>query len=122
MGKGFDAQFALQVPAKPSRFTIANLLGKYGFVNRRAVKRPFLTARHKATRMLFARQYLRYSAANWQNIIFSDEKIFRCRPGGMVRVWKQVSDSKFIAKYVNTTQQKPEGMLVVKYPLLCAYT
>lgn len=48
----------------------------------------------------------------WQNVIFSDEKIFRCRPGGQIRFWRQKNESKYVAKYVVPQVQKAEGVMV----------
>ena len=76
------------------------------------MKRPLLAKRHRTLRRGFAKKYVRWSASNWKNIVFSDEKIFRVRPGGQIRCWKQISDKKFIAKYVIPQVQKAEGVIV----------
>lgn len=84
----------------------------FGFVSRRAVKRPLLTAGHRLKRRLFANKFRRWTAAQWKNVVFSDEKLFRVRPGGQVRHWRQVSDSKYLPKYVVPTVSKPESLMV----------
>ena len=43
---------------------------------------------------------------------FSDEKIFRARPGGLVRCWVQKGANKYSAKYVTPVQQKHIGLMV----------
>ena len=101
-----------QVPPRPSRATVSRILARQGFVSRRAVKRPLLTMRHRKLRREFAKKVGRWSADQWKKIIFSDEKIFRVRPGGQIRCWKQKTDKKFVAKYVIPTVQKPEGVMI----------
>lgn len=104
--------FALQVPPRPSHDTVTRILKDLGFSSRRAVKRPLLTARHRRLRKEFAAKFSRWGPQKWRDIIFTDEKIFRVRPGGLVRCWKQVSDKKFAAKYVIPQVQRPEGVMV----------
>lgn len=101
-----------QVPPRPQKDTVRRILAQAGFVSRRAVKRPLLSMSHRRLRRAFAANYFRWGPKSWKKIIFSDEKIFRVRPGGQVRCWKQVSDRKFLAKYVQPTVQKPEGVMV----------
>lgn len=96
----------------PSHDTVNRVLKAQGFVSRRAVKRPLLTLRHRRLRRIFARTFGQWGADKWRDIVFSDEKIFRLRPGGLVRYWKQVSDKKFLAKYVVPQVQKAEGVMV----------
>ena len=88
------------------------MLKGFGFVSRRAVKRPLLTVQHKQVRREFAAKFWRWSAQSWKYIIFSDEKIFRVRPGGLVRYWKASSVSKFSPRYVLPQVQKAEGLMV----------
>ena len=83
-----------------------------GFVNRKAVKRPFLTRLHIRARSKFAQKFKRWDVAKWSKVVFSDEKLFRTRPGRVVRCWRPKSGNKFSAKYVNQAQQQPESLMV----------
>lgn len=101
-----------KVPHKPSPGCIRDYLKKMGMVNRRALKKPILSIEKVKKRRLFAKAFRRWSPQKWRNIIFSDEKIFRVCPGGLVRCWMQKTSKKFIAKYVVPVTQKPEGVMV----------
>lgn len=103
---------ASQIPSKPSRMCGSRYLNAMGYVNRRVVKRPMLTKRHRLGRHHFAKKFSTWSAVRWQNVIFSDEKLFRTRPGAHVRCWKQKTASKFAAKYVHGSVQRPQGLMV----------
>ena len=102
----------IQVPYRPSHDTVRRVLKSFGFVSRRAVKRPLLTMRHKAIRREFAAKFLRWTPEAWKNIIFSDEKIFRVRPGGLVRHWKATTVGKYSPQYVLPQVQRAEGLMV----------
>ena len=104
--------FPIQVPKKPGVRQVRRCLKELGFVNRRVVKRPMLTKAHIKARNLFWRKYQKWTVEQWQNVKFSDEKMFRTRPGVLVRCWKQKSESKFEPRYVQTTVQKPLGLMV----------
>lgn len=75
----------------------------------RAVKKPLLSKVHRSRRRAFAQKFKRF---DWNKVIFSDEKIFRVRPGGTIRCWRRKSESKYIAKYTVPTVQKAEGLMV----------
>lgn len=83
-----------------------------GFVSRRVVKRPLLTLRHIHGRRAFYSRFGNWTATQWKKVIFSDEKLFRVRPGGLVKYWYQKTEKKFLAKYVVPTVQKPVGVMV----------
>lgn len=48
-----------------------------------------LTAEHKRVRLAFARRYVRYPAAFWRSVIFSDEKSWSSSAHGRIRVRRQ---------------------------------
>ena len=47
-----------------------------------------------------------------KKVVFSDEKVFRGRPGGYVRRWVPNSASKFDARYTGAAVSKPQGLMV----------
>ena len=98
-----------QIPPKPSGRTVQRILNAEGFRCLRSLKKPLLTKVHRRKRLNFAKKF---AAADWKKVIFSDEKIFRVRPGARVRCWVAPNDSKFLPKYLTSSVQKPEGVMV----------
>lgn len=68
-----------------------------------------MTKVHREKRKAFAKKFRGF---NFKKTIFSDEKIFRVRPGGVVRQWRLHGESRFLPKYVLNSTQKPEGLMV----------
>jgi hypothetical protein len=64
---------------------------------------------NKQKRLKFAR---RFNGFDFKKTIFSDEKIFRVRPGGHVKCWRLKSESRMLPKYLIRSTQKPEGVMV----------
>ena len=75
----------------------------------RPLRKPLLTKGHREKRLKFVQKM---ASQDWSRVIFSDEKIFRVRPGGKVKCWRMVSESKFLPKYIIPTVQKAEGLMV----------
>lgn len=48
----------------------------------RAVNKPLISRATARKRVEYAKKFRTY---NWKRVIFSDEKIFRVRPGGHIR-------------------------------------
>jgi hypothetical protein len=65
---------------------------------------PFLILR-----LEFAKEYL---GKNFDKVVFSDEKMFRFRPGLQVGVWRRRGESRLQAKYTVKTTQRSEGVMV----------
>ena len=95
-----------QIPPKPCARWVQKILVKEGFRSLRSKKKPLLNKVNRAKRLLFARKYSNF---DWSRTIFSDEKIFRVRPGARVRCWVAPNDSRFSPKYLTSSVQKPEG-------------
>ena len=98
-----------QIPPRPSRRTVSRILVESGYRSLRSKKKPLLTRTHRLKRMDFAKKFANYP---WKGVIFSDEKIFRVRPGARVRCWVAPNDSRFLPKYLTSSVQKPEGVMV----------
>ena len=55
---------------------------------KKRVKKPYLTKRHKALRLAFARKYEHWTHADWGRVLFTDEtKICRFESNGSRWVW-----------------------------------
>jgi len=49
---------------------------RIGFHNYVATKKPFLTNKHKADRLAFAKKYQAWQLSNWMNVIWTNEASF----------------------------------------------
>lgn len=100
------------MPPLPSKMMLWRLLKDQGFQCRRAIFKPILNKVKIQRRRDFANQYTKWTVQKWNKIIFSDEKIFRCRPGAKVKYWVRKGANRYLPKYVVKTEQKPQGVMI----------
>ena len=114
-----------QTPFKPSVRRVRQILEKHGVQYCRAARKPLLTQRHmdnrcrvvkilksidcSSNRLAFAQKYL---AKSFDRVVFSDEKMFRFKPGDKVGVWRRRGESRLRASYTVKTTTKSEGVMV----------
>ena len=101
---------SLQIPRKASKNAVRRMLLAAGFVSVTAKHKPLLSRVNMRKRLAFARAYLNYT--KWGKVIFSDEKIFRVRPGGRVRCWYRKSEQQYQPKYTVPTVAHSESVMV----------
>jgi hypothetical protein len=92
--------------------SVLRFFKKMGHVSRKVCKRPLLTKLQQKKRKRFADKFARWTVDQWRKVIFSDEKIFRVRPGSLIKCWRQKTSSRYAARYVNQTIQKPQGLMI----------
>jgi transposase len=73
--------------------------------NRAGAKNPFLTQANKQERVGFALQHYMQDINFWENVVFTDEKVFQSFYNGHVRVYKP-SDTGFEEQYKYTKCRK----------------
>ena len=70
--------------------TIRNRLHAAGLKSRVPAKKPCLSQRHRAARLQFARNHVRWNKQQWRTVTFSDESRFCLRHiDGRLRVWRR---------------------------------
>ena len=70
--------------------TIRNRLHATGLKSRVPAKKPCLSQRHRAARLQFARNHVRWNRQQWRTVTFSDESRFCLRHiDGRLRVWRR---------------------------------
>lgn len=78
---------------KVSPTTLRKAMKSIGFSNRAAAKKPFLSEKHKARRLAFAKEHRHWTTFDWKNVIWTDESSFetgkKSRP---VKVWRQLHE------------------------------
>ena len=75
----------------------------------RAVKKTLISVVNRHKRIAFCRKFCNF---NFNKVIFSDEKMFRVRPGGNLRCWKMITSDKYEGRYTMPTVKKAEGLMV----------
>ena len=72
--------------------SIRNRLHAAGLKSRFPAKKPCLSQRHRAARLQFARNHVRWNRQQWRTVTFSDESRFCLRHiDGRLRVWRRTS-------------------------------
>ena len=61
------------------------------------------------SRLAYAKKYL---GKSFDNVVFSDEKMFRFRPGLSVGVWRPKGADRYHARYSVKTTLKGDGVMV----------
>jgi transposase len=92
----------------PHPWTVRRWLRAEGIYSCWAAGKPLLTTAHQEARVKFANEHMDF---DWSKVVFSDEKIWRIRKGGRVRVWRR-KGKRFAAKYTVPTVAKAEGVMV----------
>ena len=70
--------------------TIRNRLHAAGLNSRLPAEKPCLSQRHRAARLQFARNHVRWNRQQWRTVTFSDESRFCLRHiDGRLRVWRR---------------------------------
>jgi len=87
------AQMRVQHTIQISRQTVNRRLVASGYRARRMIKKPRLTARHRASRLQWANRYSNLTVAHWNHVIFADESRFPLYPtDGRIRVRRRAGE------------------------------
>ena len=77
-----------------SNQTIWNRIHEHGLKGRAARKKPFLSKRHIAQRLKWAKEHQSWTANDWKKVLWSDEtKINLFGTDGVTRVWRRCGDA-----------------------------
>lgn len=93
--------------------TVRNRLRDAGIRCRRPLKGVLLTAQHRAARLAWARRHLRFTRADWANVLFVDEtRISLQFADGRVRVYRRRGE-RYSANCVVQTNQFRGGSIMI---------
>ena len=85
-------QMSMRVHANTLRKVIMSL----GFHNRIAVKKPYLSLKHKVDRLAFAKAHQNWMESDWCNIMWTDESSFEIgKYSRQVTVWRRPNERYF---------------------------
>lgn len=80
--------------------TISAMLKNSGLQHRVPAQKPILTNAHRAARVLFAENYLNM---DWENVIFTDEKVFKSDHHAKFHLYRP-NNMRYNEKYVQRTR------------------
>ena len=83
-----------------------------GLPSRRPAKKPLLTAKMKEKRMKFARDHLAWTAADWANVMYSDESMFRCVRGTTNQMVRRPVGMRYRSRYTVATVKFSASVMV----------
>lgn len=92
--------------------TVRNRLREHGMRCRTPARKPFLRQIHLEKRLEFARGHLYWSVRDWENVVFSDEKIFRASSRGPVRVYRPSESNRFDPRFILPTSNTPDRFTI----------
>lgn len=90
-----------QLHLECSKYTVIRSLHQNGFRCRKPAKKVDITANHAAARLHFAQTNLN---RNWQNVIFSDEKVFTTSNDTLKVLWRR-KNTRYDVQNVQTTRR-----------------
>lgn len=70
------------------RWTLSRRLKAHGVQQWRPIKKQFLRPQHRVARLKFCRFVAHWTAADWKNVVWSDESHFARAPKDQRRVWR----------------------------------
>lgn len=95
-----------------SVYTVRNRLKERGLRCRVPSRKPFLKEEHIYKRLDFAYKHFNWGTEDWENIVFSDEKIFRASSGGPLRVYRPRKSNRFDPRYI-APSSNPTGRFTI---------
>ena len=73
--------------------TLRKVIISLGFHNRVAAKNPYLSLKHKADKLAFAKAHQNWTESGWSNIMWTDESSFEIgKYSRQVTIWRRPND------------------------------
>lgn len=102
-----------QLSTPVSEDTVRRVLHELGYHRRVARKVPFLTKKHKQKRMLWARQYGKFTQCDWSCVIWSDEAYIQLgEKKGCVYVTRR-ADEEYDEEYLEPAFMQPPVRVMI---------
>lgn len=80
--------------------TVRNRLKAHGMKCYTPARKPFMTPFHRQQRFAYASTYLHWSKAEWQRVVFSDEKVFRSSSRGALHVYRPKDSDRYDERFL----------------------
>ena len=85
---------------------------KLGLPSRRAAAKPLLTPAMVKKRLSFCKKHLHWTEKDWENVMFSDESMFRIINPRAQMVRRPRAVSRYLNKYTRKTMKHPAGVMI----------
>lgn len=92
--------------------TVRRRLKESGMKCRIPARKPFLKPIHIEKRFNFVVNHIGWGKKEWENVIFSDEKIFRASSRGALRVYRPRNSDRFDDRYI-VPSSNPRGRFTI---------
>ena len=86
---------------------------------RRPAPKPLLSAKMKAKRLAFAKKYVKWTKADWEKVMFSDESRFLTFSNRRRSVRRPLGSNRFDPRFTSKTVKHPPGKRAV---FVCSLT
>ena len=98
--------------SKSVRVIQQTLRTRLGLPSRCAAAKPLLTAPMVKKRLAFCKKYLAWTEEDWENVMFSDESMFRLVNPRAQKVRRPSSVSRYLSKYTVKTVKHPASVMI----------
>ena len=88
---------------------------------RRPAAKPLLSAKMKAKRLAFAKKYIKWTAADWEKVMFSDESRFLTFSNRRRSVRRPLGSNRFDPRFTSKTVKHPPGQRALFVCLLTLF-
>jgi transposase len=80
--------------------------------SRSAAQKPLLTLKMKKKRLAFCRAYKKWTAEDWERVMYSDESTFRCIRAVKTKVRRPSGSNRFDSRFTVKTVKHPDSVMV----------
>ncbi|VDO70311.1 unnamed protein product [Haemonchus placei] len=107
------AEFNASNATTVSRQTVGRRLNSAGIYGRRPAKKPLITMKNRRARVDFARRYLKWTSADWGNVLFTDESKFNLFGSDGIRFARRPRNERYNPRYTRPTVKHGGGSVMV---------
>ena len=92
--------------------TVNRRIAELGYTSHRPVKKPILSPKQKAKRVVFAKKYIAWDEVQWMSVLWSDESTFTVTCNRGANVYRKVGSDALDPRYIEGTVKHPNSLMV----------